>query len=185
MSQWQSSNIGWSFLTFSAWKKSSVSKDFYWVFQHRNIRQARSTLICRFKIYISSQSHASICYPHRQIFCFEKHTYLSWPKKLRKANNGLLKERYGDEGRQHKFKQREETAVHISTSDATVSVKCIWITVWSKLKKLFQCTFPLGIQQYQHVLLPIQTFLKISCACRTNWEKFGVSFLKSIFFPAN
>lgn len=35
------------------------------------------------------------------------HIYLD-QKKLRKANNGLLKERNGDEGQQHKFKQRRK-----------------------------------------------------------------------------
>lgn len=64
-------------------------------------------------------------------------------------------------------------------------LKCIWISIWSKFRRSYsKRKSKLRIWQYQHVLLPKQTFLKINCACRTNWENFDVSwiFLKPIFF---
>lgn len=55
--------------------------------------------------YTNSQSHASIFpYPCTQVFCFEKYTYLSPSKKAKRSQQWTLKERYGNEGRQHKFK---------------------------------------------------------------------------------
>lgn len=89
---------------FSAWEKSSVSKDFgCFFFQHRNIRQARGTLICR--IYTNSQSHASIFVSPANKFSALKNTHIYLhQKKLKRSQQWALRERYGDEGRQHKFK---------------------------------------------------------------------------------
>lgn len=84
-------------------RTSAVLVLVFFFFQHRNIRQARGTLICR--IYTNSQSHASIFVSPANKFSASKNTHIYLDqKKLKSSLQWALRERYGDERRQHKFK---------------------------------------------------------------------------------
>lgn len=152
-------------------------------FQHRNIRQARCTLICRITQIHNLMQAFSLS--RQQAFCFEKYTYLSRSKKV-KEKPTVDSQSTGKREDNTNLSSGGNCCPQLNIRCNCFTVKCTWISTWSKVLKW---VFPRG-NIHLRIYDSINMYFCLYKCCQiyivlviTNWENFDVSwvFVKSVF----